>query len=234
MSSIWKGHTTCSPNQGLWIGDYRLPISMASEPRYTTTWKLVAEVQDLLLPWHHRLEDYSGSMWMLQERVMGQGMYLGISDTQHRMRFQKSTPIRTAWSRRSQTHWKYLYQLEWHPWSTDHCQQLMVIPIVEILVVIRRVAIPAIVLEVHQQTEFESLGASRSVWEEVECKLRSVDIRRESDPRIAFRPAFRVTGISDDRYRSTMGAVVISLGVPETVAQSMGESETKSERCLGS
>jgi hypothetical protein len=36
----------------------------------------------------------------------------------------------------------------------------------------------------------------------VECKLRSVNFRRVSDPRRVFRPAFRVTGISDDSYRS--------------------------------
>jgi len=36
----------------------------------------------------------------------------------------------------------------------------------------------------------------------VECKLRSVNFRRVSDPTRAFRPAFRVTGISDDWYSS--------------------------------
>jgi len=36
----------------------------------------------------------------------------------------------------------------------------------------------------------------------VECKLRSVYFRRVSDPRRVFWQAFRVTGISDDRYRS--------------------------------
>jgi len=36
----------------------------------------------------------------------------------------------------------------------------------------------------------------------VECKLRSVNFRRVSDPRRVFRPAFRLTGISDNRYRS--------------------------------
>jgi hypothetical protein len=46
----------------------------------------------------------------------------------------------------------------------------------------------------------------------VECKLRKVNFRRVSDPRRAFRLAFRVTGISDDWYRSSMGVIVISLG----------------------
>jgi hypothetical protein len=66
----------------------------------------------------------------------------------------------------------------------------------------------------------------------VECKLRSVNFRRESDPRRAFRPAFRITVISDHWYGSTMGAVVKSLGAPGTVAQSMRESQTNSERFL--
>jgi len=65
----------------------------------------------------------------------------------------------------------------------------------------------------------------------VECKLRSVNFRREPDPRRAFRPAIGVTGISDDWYGSTMGAVVRSLGAPGTVAQPMRESQTNSERC---
>jgi len=76
-----------------------------------------------------------------------------------------------------------------------------------------------------------SLGASRIVWEDVECKFRSVNFRRVADPRRAFRPAFGVTGISDDCYGSTMGAVVKSLGAPGTVAQPMQESQTNSERC---
>jgi len=59
---------------------------------------------------------------------------------------------------------------------------------------------------------FQSLGASRSVWEDVECKLRCVNFRRESDPRRAFRLAFRVTEISDDCCTSTMGVIVRSLG----------------------
>jgi len=54
----------------------------------------------------------------------------------------------------------------------------------------------------HQQNVFQSLEDSRSVWQDVECKLRSVNFRRVSDPGRVFRQAFRVTGISDDRYRS--------------------------------
>jgi len=48
----------------------------------------------------------------------------------------------------------------------------------------------------------------------VECKLRCVNFRRVSDPRRAFLLAFRVTAISDDGYRSTMGVIVIGLGTP--------------------
>ena len=58
----------------------------------------------------------------------------------------------------------------------------------------------------------------------MECKLRSINFRRVSDPRRAFRPAFGVTGISDDRFGSTKGVVVKSLGAPGTVAQPMQES----------
>ena len=65
----------------------------------------------------------------------------------------------------------------------------------------------------------------------MECKLRSVNFRRVSDPRRAFWLAFRVTGISDDWYGSTIGAVVKSLGAPGTVAQPIRESQTNSERC---
>ena len=65
----------------------------------------------------------------------------------------------------------------------------------------------------------------------MECKLRSVNFRRVSDPRRAIRPAFGVTGISDDWYGSSMGAVVKSLGASGTVAQPMRESQTNSEKC---
>jgi hypothetical protein len=42
--------------------------------------------QGTLVAVHPRLQDYSGSMWMLQERVVGREMYLEReSDTQHRM-----------------------------------------------------------------------------------------------------------------------------------------------------
>jgi len=37
---------------------------------------------------------------------------------------------------------------------------------------------------------------------------------RVSDPRRAVRPAFGVTGISDDRYRTIVGVIVISLTTP--------------------
>jgi hypothetical protein len=46
----------------------------------------------------------------------------------------------------------------------------------------------------------------------MECKLRCVSFRRVSNPRRAFLPAFRVTGISENRYRCTMGVIVIGLG----------------------
>jgi len=54
---------------------------------------MTIEVKEVLLPWHHRLDVHSGSMWMLQERVIGREIHLGTSDRQHRMRFRISTPI---------------------------------------------------------------------------------------------------------------------------------------------
>jgi hypothetical protein len=68
----------------------------------------------------------------------------------------------------------------------------------------------------------------------VECKVRSVNFRRESDAWTAFRPAVGITGISGNWYASTMRAVVISLGAPGTVAHPMWESHTNSEICLRS
>jgi len=57
---------------------------------------------------------------------------------------------------------------------------------------------------------------------DVECKLSCVNFRRVSDPRRAFRPAFRVTGISDDCYTSTMGVIGISLGTPRSARGNFG------------
>jgi len=56
---------------------------------------------------------------------------------------------------------------------------------------------------VHQQNVFLSLEASRSVWEDVECKLRCVNFRRVSDTRREFLPAVRVTGSADFKPGST-------------------------------
>jgi len=56
----------------------------------------------------------------------------------------------------------------------------------------------------------------------VECEHRWVNLRRVLDPRRAFQPAFRVTEISDDRYRSTIGVIVISLGTPRNAGENVG------------
>jgi len=55
----------------------------------------------------------------------------------------------------------------------------------------------------HQQNVFLSLEAIKSVWENVECKLRCVNFRRVSDPRRALLPDFRVTGSANDKPGST-------------------------------
>jgi hypothetical protein len=65
----------------------------------------------------------------------------------------------------------------------------------------------------------------------VECKHGNFNFRRESDTRRAFWLDFGETGISDDWYRSTMGAAEKSLGALGTVAKPMRESQTNSERC---
>jgi len=56
----------------------------------------------------------------------------------------------------------------------------------------------------------------------VECKLRCVKFSRVSDPTRVFQPAFRVTEISDDWYRSTMGVIVISLETPWSAGENFG------------
>jgi len=55
----------------------------------------------------------------------------------------------------------------------------------------------------HQQNLFLSLEASRSAWEDVECKLRCVNFRRVSDLSRAILPAVRVTGSTDRKPGST-------------------------------
>jgi hypothetical protein len=54
-------------------------------------------------------------------------------------------------------------------------------------------------LEIHQRNVFYSLAAFRSVWENVECKLRRITIRSVLDLRRAIRLPFRVTEIFDGR-----------------------------------
>ena len=56
----------------------------------------------------------------------------------------------------------------------------------------------------------------------MECKPGCVNVRRVSDPRRAFQPAFRVTGMSDNCYRSTMGVIVIGLGIPWSTGENFG------------
>ena len=61
----------------------------------------------------------------------------------------------------------------------------------------------------------------------MECKLRCVNFRRVSDPRRAFQPAFRVTAISDNWYRSIMGMIVIGLGTPQSAGDKPGSADHK-------
>jgi len=45
---------------------------------------------------------------------------------------------------------------------------------------------------------------------------------RVSDPKRAFRPAFKVTKVADDWDRSTMGVIVIRLGIPWSTGKNFG------------
>ena len=66
----------------------------------------------------------------------------------------------------------------------------------------------------------------------MECKLRCVNFRRVSEPRRAFLLAFRVTGITDDLCRSTMGVIVIGLGTPQSARGNIGCSgEHQQQAC---
>jgi len=56
----------------------------------------------------------------------------------------------------------------------------------------------------------------------VECNLRCVNFRRVLDPRTAFLPAFRVTGVSDACYISTMEVIVIGLGTSQGARENFG------------
>jgi hypothetical protein len=56
----------------------------------------------------------------------------------------------------------------------------------------------------------------------VEGKLASIKFRRVSDSRRAFQCSLGVTGISDDRYRSTMRLIVISLGICGSAGDNFG------------
>jgi len=67
-----------------------------------------------------------------------------------------------------------------------------------------------------------SLEVSRSIREDVECKLRCINFRRVSNARRALLLALRVTGISDYRYRSTKREKMIDLGIPQSAGEHFG------------
>ena len=66
-----------------------------------------------------------------------------------------------------------------------------------------------------------SWAASWSVWEDVECKLWCVNYRRVLDPRREYWLGYKVTVISNDWCKSTMGAWVISLGIFQSVRENI-------------
>ena len=64
----------------------------------------------------------------------------------------------------------------------------------------------------------------------MECKLRSVNFRRVSNPGRVFRPTFGITGISDDWYKSTMGVIVMSLRTHQCTRENFGALGSTRER----
>ena len=74
----------------------------------------------------------------------------------------------------------------------------------------------------YQHNVLYSLGASRSIRENVECKLRIVNVRRASDTRRAFWPALGIMGMSDGWNRNAMGVIVISLGTCQSNGENFG------------
>jgi len=65
------------------------------------------------------------------------------------------------------------------------------------------IQIHQVIWDIHQQNVFKSQEASRSVWEDVECKLKCVNFRRVSDPRRIFLLALRVTRSAGDKPGSS-------------------------------
>jgi hypothetical protein len=66
--------------------------------------------------------------------------------------------------------------------------------------------------QIHQQNVCWSWGAYSSMWEEVDCKLTSVNFKCEWENRRGVWPAVGLRWILDDRYISTMVVIVISVG----------------------
>jgi len=56
----------------------------------------------------------------------------------------------------------------------------------------------------------------------VECKLGWVNFRSVLDHRRPFRPALGVIDISHDWYRTTMGVIVIGVGIPRSAGENVG------------
>jgi len=55
----------------------------------------------------------------------------------------------------------------------------------------------------------------------MKCKLRCDNFKKILDCTRAFGPAFGVTGISDEWYRSTMGVIVIRLRTPQSARENV-------------
>jgi hypothetical protein len=58
----------------------------------------------------------------------------------------------------------------------------------------------------------------------VECELTYSNVRRVLDPGRACQLAFRITGISYDWYRSTMGVIERGLGTSQSTGEIFGST----------
>jgi len=70
-----------------------------------------------------------------------------------------------------------------------------------------------------------SLGLRRSVCNDVQCEIRCVNFMWVLDPTRALWQAFKLPGISDDHYQSTMGVIVVCLETHQIARENIGCTE---------
>jgi hypothetical protein len=77
-------------------------------------------------------------------------------------------------------------------------------------------------LEIPPRNVFLSLEASRSISDDVECTLGSINFEIVLGPRRACLPSFKLTAITDDLYRHTMEVIWIGLEIPLSAGKNYG------------